>query len=356
MVFYNIFSIAVFITVIVLMRYGFFYIAGFLTFAELILHAVLSVYFIGWNSGFQYYILIVPLAIFINPLSKHPLHIGFTAFWFLASAGLFITFRQLSFYTTPPYILKDPLILILHHFNLFCFIVLLMLTAFYFSLYVRRSEIALKEAHGRSEQLLHNILPPKIADRLKESESTIADQFEEVSVLFLDVVDFTKMSSKLSAEDVVSMLNEIFCLFDQLTDTYGLEKIKTIGDAYMAVAGIPDPVNDHAERSIRMAMDMLKTLKEYSRGRTPAVRARIGICSGPVVAGVIGRHKFIYDLWGDTVNTASRMESHGIPEQIQVTESTYLLLKDKYEFEKRGEIEIKGKGKLATYLFKNNGE
>ena len=139
----------------------------------------------------------------------------------------------------------------------------------------------------------------------------------------------------------------------QLNDTYGLEKIKTIGDAYMAVAGIPEPVADHAERSIRMAVDMLRVLKEYSMSRKPVIKARIGICSGPVVAGVIGRHKFIYDLWGDTVNTASRMESHGIPEEIQVTESTYLLLKDKYEFEERGEIEIKGKGKLLTYLLKN---
>lgn len=152
------------------------------------------------------------------------------------------------------------------------------------------------------------------------------------------------------------MLNDVFCLFDALVDTHGLEKIKTIGDAYMVVSGIPEPASDHARRIIEMAIDMLAVLEKYSSSNEHNIEARIGICSGPVVAGVIGRRKFIYDLWGDTVNTASRMESNGIPNRIQVTGSTYDILRHDYEFESRGEIEIKGKGLLKTYFLNHEAE
>ena len=201
-----------------------------------------------------------------------------------------------------------------------------------------------------SERLLLNVLPGPIADRLKTGESLIVDRFENVSVLFADLVGFTTHASKTSPEELVTMLNELFSLFDKLAEQHGLEKIKTIGDAYMVVAGIPQPVADHATAIAHMATDMVNGLEAYAKRTGSELGIRIGIHTGSVVAGVIGTKKFIYDLWGDTVNTASRMESTGVPGRVQVSEATYLLLKDQFELEERGEIEVKGKGKLRTYL------
>jgi class 3 adenylate cyclase len=203
---------------------------------------------------------------------------------------------------------------------------------------------------NKSEKLLLNILPGSIADRLLHDEIVIADRFDSASVLFLDIVDFTKMSCNMPASEVVDFLNALFSRFDTLTDEYGLEKIKTIGDAYMAVSGIPVPASDHARRTANIAIAMLKELNDYSIKKDLMMQARIGICSGPVVAGVIGKKRFIYDLWGDTVNTASRMESFGIPNKIQVTQATYDILKDDYIFDFRGQVDIKGKGKMKTYF------
>ena len=202
----------------------------------------------------------------------------------------------------------------------------------------------------RSEQLLLNILPECIADRLKQSNATIADSFTEVSVLFGDIVGFTELSTKISPPELVELLNQIFSIFDRLAEKHGLEKIKTIGDAYMVVAGLPISRPDHAEAIADMALDMQRELHQFNHRTGQTFRIRIGIATGPVVAGVIGIKKFIYDLWGDTVNIASRMESHGIPDRIQVTEVTYKHLKDRYLLEKRGLIPVKGKGNMVTYL------
>ena len=202
----------------------------------------------------------------------------------------------------------------------------------------------------RSEQLLLNILPESIAERLKQDKATIADSFAEVSVLFGDIVGFTELSTKMSPPELVELLNQIFSIFDRLAERHGLEKIKTIGDAYMVVAGLPINRTDHAEAIADMALDMLRELHQFNRRTGQAFHLRIGIATGPVVAGVIGIKKFIYDLWGDTVNIASRMESHGIPDRIQVTEATYKRLKDCYLLEKRGIIPVKGKGNMVTYL------
>ncbi len=204
-----------------------------------------------------------------------------------------------------------------------------------------------------SERLLLNVLPAPIADRLKTGESLIVDRFENVSVLFADLVGFTTHASKTSPEELVTMLNELFSLFDKLAEQHGLEKIKTIGDAYMVVAGIPQPVADHAIAIAHMARDMIAGLDDYAKRTESELSIRIGIHTGSVVAGVIGTKKFIYDLWGDTVNTASRMESTGVPGRIQVSEAVQLLLKDQFELEERGEIEVKGKGKMRTYLLGN---
>ncbi len=207
-----------------------------------------------------------------------------------------------------------------------------------------------RTAQEQSDRLLLNILPEAIAERLKQDEHTIADSFEEVTVLFADLVGFTQLSSNISPHDLVEQLNKIFSTFDRLAQRLGLEKIKTIGDAYMVVGGLPTPRADHAEAIAQMALDMQQEINRFKRDNGEPFHIRIGISCGPVVAGVIGLNKFIYDLWGDTVNTASRMESHGVPDRIQVTSATYERLRHKFIFEKRGTIQVKGKGEMVTYF------
>ena len=208
----------------------------------------------------------------------------------------------------------------------------------------------LRVEREKSERLLLNVLPKSIADRLKQGESTIADSFPDVSVLFADLGDFTRRSTEVPAPELVHMLNEVFSKFDWLAELHLLEKIKTIGDAYMVVGGLPTPRPDHVEAVAEMAFDMQKVATKLNWGDGKNFELRIGISTGPVVAGIIGSKKFIYDLWGDTVNIASRMESLGQLGAIQVSEPTYEQLKDKYTFERRGKIEVKGKGKMTTYF------
>jgi class 3 adenylate cyclase len=202
----------------------------------------------------------------------------------------------------------------------------------------------------RSERLLLNVLPAPIAARLKQADGVIADEFPEVTVLFADIVDFTVRSQASTPEQVVQVLDDLFSAFDELARQRGLEKIKTIGDAYMVVGGLPEPRPDHAGAVAEMALAMREEVarRDDPGGRPLAVR--IGIDTGPVVAGVIGRSRFSYDLWGDTVNTASRMESHGVTGCIQVTARTYERLRDDFRFQRRGPIPVKGKGEIVTYF------
>jgi class 3 adenylate cyclase len=210
-------------------------------------------------------------------------------------------------------------------------------------------------AHGllaveqeRSETLLLSIFPQAIAERLKISQDVIAERSEEVSVLFADITGFTPVAERLAAEEVVVILDEIFSTFDELVASHGLEKIKTIGDGYLVAAGIPTPRADHAKAAARLALAMRRALAELPVAS--GLNLRVGIDSGPVVAGVIGRTKFGYDLWGDTVNTASRMESHAPPGAIQVTERTYRRLGDDFVLERRPGVAVKGKGEMTTYV------
>jgi class 3 adenylate cyclase len=210
----------------------------------------------------------------------------------------------------------------------------------------------IEEEKMRSEQLLLNILPKSIAERLKAGETTIADSFKNVSVLFADLAGFTRLSMQVPPDEIVALLNRIFSAFDDLAEKYGLEKIKTIGDCYMAAAGLPVPREDHAVATANMGLDMLHLITNSNYSNLQ-LTLRIGINSGPVVAGIIGNKKFIYDLWGDSVNTANRMESHGLSNQIQVSESTYELLKEKFLLEPRGEIDVSGKGLMKTFWLKD---
>ena len=208
----------------------------------------------------------------------------------------------------------------------------------------------LQAEQEKSEQLLLNILPLPIANRLKQQEQTIADDFPSATVLFADIVGFTELSEEFSPIELVEILNLIFSEFDYLAEKHNLEKIKTIGDAYMVVGGLPTPDPCHAEAIAQMALDMQAAIVQFAEETGKKFRIRIGINTGPVIAGVIGTKKYTYDLWGDTVNIASRMESHGLPGKIQVTEHAYYLLREKFILEKRGLIDIKGKGQMECYL------
>ncbi len=205
-------------------------------------------------------------------------------------------------------------------------------------------------AQARVEDLLLNVLPADVAERLQEDPNSIADHFDEVSVLFADVVDFTPLASRLDAREVVGLLDRLFGQFDELVDRCGVEKIKTIGDCYMVAAGVPRPRADHAHALAGLALEMRECagscLPESSEHD---LRLRIGISSGPVVAGVIGRRRFLYDLWGDTVNMASRMESHGTPDSIQITRPSWELLRDDFETEPIGRVDVKGKGEVDVW-------
>ena len=213
-----------------------------------------------------------------------------------------------------------------------------------------RAYSMLNTEHDRAERLLLNVLPEEVATRLKSGQATIADSYTEVTVLFADLVGFTSLSARIPPEQLVTMLNQVFSAFDLLAEKYGLEKIKTIGDAYMVVSGLNGPHPNRPGAAAAMALDMMTALKNLSNVLGLDLQVRIGMDTGPVVAGVIGTKKFIYDLWGDTVNTASRMESQGIPGRIQVTERFYECLQDKFHFERRGTIQVKGKGDMTAYL------
>lgn len=210
-------------------------------------------------------------------------------------------------------------------------------------------EDELRHERQKTERLLFNVLPQSIAERLKRGKSTIADHFTNVTVLFADIVNFTTFSAQVTPYQLVSNLNQIFSAFDYLVEQYGLEKIKTYGDAYMAVGGLPTPRPDHAHAIAELALAMQETIQDFQDHTGEPFSLRIGINTGPVVAGVIGTKKFSYDLWGDTVNIASRMESEGIPGKIQVTDSTHTALQSKYLLEPRGTISIKGRGSMMTY-------
>lgn len=209
---------------------------------------------------------------------------------------------------------------------------------------------ALRIEKDRSEQLLLNILPQKIVTRLNDGETTIADQLTDVTILFSDLVGFTKLSSRLSAADLVRLMNELFSEFDRLALGFGVEKIKTIGDAYMLVGGLPEPRPDHAHAVADMALSMIEVVERMNRDLNTSLQMRIGMHSGDVVAGVIGKHKFAYDIWGDAVNIASRMESHSLPNTIQISAATHRHLDGHFRLQPHGSVDVKGKGPMETYF------
>jgi class 3 adenylate cyclase len=217
------------------------------------------------------------------------------------------------------------------------------------AVYTKRLHDQLQAEREKSERLLLNILPEPVAERMKQGETTIADNYADVTVLLADLVGFTSLAAQIDPEQVVELLNEMFSAFDLLTEKHGLEKIKTIGDAYMVAGGISSPRTDHAEACAELALDLEEEMERFNREFNTSICLRIGICTGPVVAGVIGCRRFAYDLWGETVNLACRLESTGEAGKIQIAESTYERLKQKYQFKPKHSVDVKGGGEVPAY-------
>ena len=346
---YNIFSVCSWITAIRLARHGMLYSPALIVGAEISLYVALCVRYMGWASGAPYLLFnlawtafALPFKLWLKVLSVVALLFEFVLLYISAGKGVWS---------------GDPLVLKLFWLqNVAMVFAFAALSAAYLFNLIKSAELALEEALDRSEVLLNNVLPPVIADRLKKNDAVIADSFSGASVLFADIADFTPMSQCMAPAELVQLLDGLFSRIDVLVHKHGLEKIKTIGDAYMVAAGIPIRRDDHAEAIVAFAFDLKNAMADFNTETGRNLRLRIGINSGPVTAGVIGKLRFLYDLWGDSVNTASRMESHGIPDEIHVTEETRRLLNDSYAFEERGEIDVKGKGLMRTYFLRGRKE
>ena len=270
--------------------------------------------------------------------------------WFLTFVGATVACGVLEPHLSPEGDIPTSIVITFYVLNVLGVATTVFLLLRYFIGERERTLDALRLEQERSERLLLNVLPAPIAQRLKQEPGVIADGFESVTVLFADSVGFTRFASARAPEKVVVVLNELFSGFDVLADRFGVEKIKTIGDAYMAVGGLPLPKENHAACVADMALAMREVVDHFNADTGGELAVRIGIAIGPVTAGVIGNSKFSYDVWGDTVNMASRMESHGIADSIQVTEAVMQALCDRYEFEERGTIDVKGKGPMTTYF------
>ncbi|HUJ76711.1 MAG TPA: adenylate/guanylate cyclase domain-containing protein [bacterium] len=303
----------------------------------------------GERSGVQYFFFTVPVvAQYLYPAQER---VWRWVYSLLPGLAFFAVWRAFDHGFTGPEV--SPMIRMLTYgWTLFGVFWALIVLSRYARLSMEEAEAQAEVERGKSEALLLNILPPPIADRLLGQAGTIADGFAEVTVLFADIVGFTRLSAGMPPQRVVDLLNGVFTAFDELVTQRGLEKIKTIGDAYMVAGGLPHHRADHAEAVADLALAMLETVRGFRHETGEPLSIRIGINTGPVVAGVIGKTKYIYDLWGDTVNTASRMESHGVPGEIQVTAATREALGERFLFTERGEIEVKGKGWMPVYLLR----
>ncbi len=344
---FGIFSVATYLFALFLLIRGYFRLAFWIAIAELILHGIAATVCVGIQYGFQQYALLVLILLFIQPFYGTKMAVMMAALT-LTSTGL-LTIYALN---------NPPLYQISGNWSdamtvtmtiMWPVFVLVMVLPFIRA--SARAEEEVQAAYGESERLLLNILPSSIAEKLKASPDMIADDHEKVAILFVDIVGFTELSERLQPGEVVALLNQIFNAIDDLVSKHGCEKIKTIGDAYMVVAGLPKPVENSEKTIAQLALDIRSAVSRFSLpGTDKPVQVRIGINSGKVVAGVIGNRKFAYDLWGDAVNVASRMEATGLVGAIQMPDELAQRLADHFQIEPRGLIEVKGKGKVATSL------
>ena len=312
---------------------------------EIPLHAILATFYMGPEPFFLAFLLfpiaLMPLLPYFSPSTRFALS--------MACASTFVVVGAIAISTEPLRPLAPFWNVFFFVFNAVPTIAFVGLNAAISDTITARAEAKLAVEFDRAEGLLLNILPAPIAARLKDNPELIADEHPQVSVLFADIVNFTETSDRMAPTDLVQTLNTAFSRFDALVEKHGCEKIKTIGDAYMVVSGLPEPRADHAQAMVALALDMIDVARDINASGEFPFTLRIGINSGPVVAGVIGERKFAYDLWGDTVNVASRMESHGQPGIIQITEATRVQMGDSFKTEPLGHIEIKGKGQMMTH-------
>jgi adenylate cyclase len=342
----NILSVAIWIFNITLIRVrGAVLTAVVIGACEVLSHQFLAIYFFGWGYGFQYFLLVIVAFAFM--MNFRTMVIPITLF-VVCVVGFLWYYYSVQYWL--PHDRDDPAVretfLMVNVTTAFS---ILAIMSYVYSEAARKAEAKLELEQEKSERLLLNILPASIAERLKESNSVIADHFESTTVMFSDIVGFTALSEQISPSELVRRLNRIFCAFDDLADRYGLEKIKTIGDAYMVAGGFPDQRDGHANDVSAMALDMFDAIEACNRETEQPVSIRIGIHTGPAVAGVIGVKKFVYDVWGDTVNIASRLESSGLPGRIQLSEQAVAMLDDDFVVQERGSVELKGKGCMKTY-------
>lgn len=314
--------------------------------SEVVVHQFLAVYYVGWGFGFQYFLLTVAAFAFMMNVKS----LFIPGMMFVVCLVSFLgLYYQVQYWNLPHH---DPGTAVREVFfttNVTSAFTIIAIMSYVYSKAALTAEAKLEMERQKSEKLLLNILPVSIAQRLKENDSVIADHFPSTSVMFSDIVGFTALSQTVSPAELVGRLNHMFSAFDELAQRHGLEKIKTIGDAYMVAGGFPEMRDGHVNDVAAMALDMLEAVANCNRELDQSVNVRIGIHTGPAVAGVIGIKKFAYDVWGDTVNTASRMESSGLPGRIQLTEDAAKLLDADFICEERGTIEVKGKGSMKTY-------
>ena len=345
MAWFNVFSVTTFIVAFILLRRGHYHLPFWLAIIELVLHGIAATICLGPLTGFQCYVFLVLVLIFVQPFYRLRTSI-------LLGCGVLASLLIVMLYVQhhpPIYQLTDFWMTLYMMMGWAMFPAIMVAMVLPFIAEARRAEKELESAYGESESLLLNILPKQIAERLKQTSGMIADDHEEVAIMFADIVDFTTLSGRLPPAELVDLLNNVFNACDELADKYGVEKIKTIGDAYMVVAGVPMALDRPETILAHMALDMIQAVSKFKLpGTNDPVLLRIGINSGRVVAGVIGRRKFAYDLWGDAVNVAARMEETSEPGRIQVPGDLADKLADGFNFEARGDIEVKGKGMMRT--------
>lgn len=349
----NIFSVLIYISSIILNRKGMHFTSSIIMVLEIIIHQFIAVFYFGTNGGFQYYILVISLFPFLMPRGKWFIKISLSLICIISF--MFINFFWIRIFE-PIQRLDSIHIGYLNLSNtLFSFISLTLSGAFY-SIAMHDTEDEIKLEKQKSDNLLLNILPLNVAQELKLYGKTKAQLHDHVTIMFTDFKDFTKLSEELTARELVKIIDYYFRAFDQILSKYHIEKIKTIGDAYMCVSGFQIDSKTAANNMILCALDILelihseKILPKNSTNRSFDIR--IGINTGSVVAGVVGETKFAYDIWGDAVNTASRMEKLGEVNTINISEATYHLVKDNFSFQSRGEIEVKNKGIMHTYFLR----
>ncbi|MEP7123024.1 MAG: adenylate/guanylate cyclase domain-containing protein [Byssovorax sp.] len=345
---YNVVSVLVFVRTRMLTHKGRIHLVVPLVVGEVVLHQALSVHYLGLGAGFQLWILATLPVLLLIPRDRLAVVVGGV----VVSLGAFL-FLAVRYDGVPPPVALAPMLLSAmragNEVSAFLFV---SAVTYFFARTAEQAEGMAQRAHRQTEALLNNTLPTSIAARLLTDGRVLADSFDEATILFADIVGFTTLAQRTEPAALVALLDDVFSAFDDEADRLGLEKIKTIGDAYMVAAGVPVPRPDHVEAAARMALGMLRVPATLAEHHGVELSMRIGIHTGPVIAGVIGNRKFAYDLWGDTVNTAARMESHGSSGEIHVSDAVKCALEGRFDFEPRGVIEVKGKGPMKTWFLR----